>query len=161
MEPVITGALAEGIRTGRLPAWLILALGIVVALFRIAKPVGSAAIGVVAHVARIEKIGSELAESLRDLARGNTDEHTKTRAEIGKVGAQVTALEASLRIAVAADGSSTRTAIDGLERTVLDSRTSRAVERIGELAAVVEASVDEVPPVEMPPRRARAHSRPG
>lgn len=162
METVITGALAEGLKSGRLPAWIIISFAIVVALFRIAKPIGGAAISVVAHVARIEKIGSELAESLKDLTRASTSEHERTREAVVKVGAQVVALEASFRTTVAAEGSSTRTAIDGLERTVLDSRTSRAVEKIGELAAAVEASVDDAPPVEIavPARRERAHSRP-
>jgi hypothetical protein len=164
MESILVSALAEGIKTGRLPLWTILAIGGVVALFRVVRPIGSAALSVVAHVARIEKIGEDLATNLKELAGANASEHKQTRVELGKeigrVGAQLTAIEASLRGAVSAEGTAVRSAVGDLERTVLDNRASVAAAKVGELAAVIEErSVDEIPPVEVPaPHRRSRHA---
>lgn len=157
MEAALTSALIEGVTSGRMPFWLIVAAALAYATLKASAKVGTASIKAVGYIGQMTASADKIAKSVEALARKTDElpstikhEHQLTRAEVEKVRVQVSSSQAALEKAIDADGDKTR-------EVVSDHRTSVTAAKMGELAAVIEASVDEDPP----PVRPALRSRPG
>lgn len=161
METVLLAALEEGLKSGRIPFWVLIGIALAWAALRASAKVGAASLEAAGYLAQIKDSANKIASSVDNLAKKTEElpstikqEHQLTRIEVEKVRSQVLSSQAALEKVVDADGDETRKAI-------ADHRTSLAATKVGELAAAIEASTDEPTSSEPPPYRPPQRSRSG